>query len=221
MNKVKSVLFMAGVLLALAFTFSCSGSNNNDDGCGDIKYGSLSYQGKTYKTVKICNQTWMAENLNYNASGSRCYADSEANCNKYGRLYNWETAISVCPSGWHLPSNADWDKLVRYVDGTSGTESPYESPTAGWYLKVTSGWNRDSIQNIDGNGEDKYGFSALPGGDYISGFEVLGDNGTWWSSSTENSDTAYLRSMAYYSKYVYSQRTLKKNCLYSIRCVKD
>jgi uncharacterized protein (TIGR02145 family) len=135
------------------------------------------YDSKTYKTVKIGTQTWMAENLNYAAKGSKCYDNKPANCQKYGRLYDWETAKKACPKGWLLPSNADWDKLLRFADGTSGTKSPYSSKTAGYFLKATSGWNNN------GNGEDKYGFSALPGGSGYSGgsFSNVGSSGRWWS----------------------------------------
>jgi uncharacterized protein (TIGR02145 family) len=51
--------------------------------------------------------------------------------------------MKACPKGWHLPSNAEWDKLFRFVDGDNGTESPYVSETAGKYLKAKSGWNGD------------------------------------------------------------------------------
>ncbi|MDR0515566.1 MAG: hypothetical protein LBH25_00805 [Fibromonadaceae bacterium] len=115
-----------------------------------------SRDGKTYKAVKIGTQTWAAENLNYNASGSYCYENDPANCGKYGRLYDWNTAMKACPSGWHLPSGTEWDKLYRYADGTSGVESPYESETAGKYLKAKSGWN--DYEGKSGNGTD--GFSG-------------------------------------------------------------
>ncbi|MCL1956595.1 MAG: hypothetical protein FWF63_04675 [Fibromonadales bacterium] len=133
---------------------------------------SVSYGGETYKTVKIGTQIWMARNLNYDASGSKCHDYKPANCDKYGKLYDWATAMAldancntnscafqinpkhqgICPDGWHIPNNADWDKLVLYVDGANGTSSPYNSPTAGRYLKATGGWNSN------GNGDDTYGF---------------------------------------------------------------
>jgi uncharacterized protein (TIGR02145 family) len=141
--------------------------------------------GKKYKTTKIGEQVWMAENLNYETEVSRCYRDSISYCGKYGRLYDWTTAMGidkefnkkewngsnvkhqgVCPKGWHLPSNDDWDKLMRYADGDKGTEGPYKSKTAGKYLKAMSGWKDDykDYKGKSGNGEDKFGFSALPGG---------------------------------------------------------
>jgi uncharacterized protein (TIGR02145 family) len=128
--------------------------------------------GKTYKTVKIGEQVWMAENLNCEAKGSRCYNDSISYCDKYGRLYYWPMAMEVCPKGWHLPSNEEWDKLYRFADGTNGTESPYESEMAGKYLKAKSGWNDDEEKS--GNGEDKFGFSALPGGySYSDDYRIM------------------------------------------------
>jgi len=74
---------------------------------------------QTYKTVKIGEQIWMAENKSYNVEGSECYDDDEANCNIYGRLYDWDMAQLVCPSGWHLPSIFEWAKLIDSIGGTN------------------------------------------------------------------------------------------------------
>jgi uncharacterized protein (TIGR02145 family)/uncharacterized repeat protein (TIGR02543 family) len=131
---------------------------------------------KTYKKVVIGTQTWMAENLNYNASGSVCYDNATANCTKYGRLYDWETALVACPVGWHLPSSAEWTTLADYVGGLE---------TAGMKLKATSGWVNWSGPH--GNGTDDYGFSALPGGTretyYGEEFHSVGIQGFWWSAT--------------------------------------
>jgi uncharacterized protein (TIGR02145 family)/uncharacterized repeat protein (TIGR02543 family) len=175
--------------------------------------------GKTYKTVKIGEQTWMAENLNYdvpNVTSDVCYNNSADSCAKYGRLYNWATAMGgtsssslspsgvqgVCPAGWHIPSDAEWTTLVDYVDYPAGTK-----------LKATSGWYNN------GNGTDQYGFSALPGGYGISdgGFYNAGIYGIWWVA-TENNASG--RGMGYNVEYL-SRDDNDKTSLYSVRCVMD
>jgi uncharacterized protein (TIGR02145 family) len=149
----------------------------------------------------------MGENLNYNANGSKCYNNSESNCQKYGRLYNWSTAKSACPRGWHLPSDVEWTRLTDFIGGSS---------TAGTMLKAASGWNSN------GNGTDEYGFSALPGGSgYSDGsFGNVGDFGPWWSATEDNASYAWGRSMGYYSASVYRYYHVKSNYL-SVRCVQD
>jgi hypothetical protein len=106
----------------------------------------------TYKTVTVGGKTWMAENLNVKTDGSWCYDNKESNCEKYGRLYSWNAAMTACPAGWHLPSRDEWGELAkaaggRWKYGTGGK--------AGKKLKAKSGWNGK------GNGTDDYGFSAL------------------------------------------------------------
>jgi len=173
-------------------------------------YGNTSTDprdGKKYKIVTIGSQTWMAENLNYNAIGSKCYDNQESYCQKYGRLYNWSTAMKACPKGWHLPSDTEWNILMTAVGGFS---------TAGKVLKATDGWNSN------GNGQDKYGFSALPGGygDSDGNFDYVGNFGYWWSSSDLVANSAYRRSMLYGYEYVYCTSN-GKGYLYNVRCIKD
>jgi len=182
--------------------------------------------GKDYRWVKIGTQTWMAENLNYAASDSKCGGDDgklkdedTANCDKYKRLYNWATAMKVCPPNWHIPSNAEWDKLMRHVDGDSGTSSPYNSPTAGKYLKAAGSWN--GYNGKSGNGTDAHGFVALPGGGYSGGsFGSAGYYGYWWSASESSTSYAYGRLMTYgyeSARWGYGN----KHFLFSVRCLRD
>ena len=195
--------------------------------------------GKTYKWVKIGKQYWMAENLNYNATNSRCYGDnsggdSQGNCAKYGRLYNWATAMAlnascnssscasqvdvkhkgICPNGWHIPSNAEWNVLMKFVNPECSDNSVCAG--AGTKLKAADGWNNN------GNGEDTYGFSALPGGyGYsVGSFSTVGGIGYWWSASEDSSNFADLRGMYYDDEYV-GYHSIDKDYLFSVRCVQD
>jgi len=167
---------------------------------------------KTYRTVRIGTQTWMAENLNYQtSSGSWCYLNSADSCTKYGRLYDWAAAKTACPTGWRLPDTADWRRLVTTAGGTySG---------AGKKLKSTSGWNNYIGQS--GNGTDDYGFSALPGGtrDYDDGsFSYAGVIGYWWTATESGGGNAYGRFMTYDFDGVVEVYN-NKGYGFSVRCV--
>ncbi len=195
-----------------------------------------SRDGKTYKTVTIANQTWMAENLNYVTKGgnaddgdaSWCFDNKSDNCKRYGRLYTWAAALNkaeincgygrscdssvvgsqgICPDGWHLPSVEDWKVLIEGVGGDA---------KSGTKLKSVSGWKEK------GNGTDDFGFSVLPGGfrNSTGDFQNVGIDIYFWSS------TEYDKVWAYYS---YFSNTIdymrldkdKKDLGFPVRCLKD
>jgi uncharacterized protein (TIGR02145 family) len=166
-------------------------------------------------------QTWMAENLNYaTASGSWCKSDvnttglsgltaSSTYCDTYGRVYNWATAKTSCPTGWSLPDDAEWTTLETFVDA-SGT-------VAGTKLKAASGWNTGSGSIA---GTDEFGFSALPGGSYNgSVFYSVGSSGYWWTATPDGS-IAYYRYMNYIRASVYSSNNIQ-NIGFAVRCLQD
>ena len=199
-----------------------------------VSNSSVTCGGQTYRTVQIGEQVWFAENLNYNnydASGSKCYDNLESYCNTYGRLYDWSTAMGlpsscnstscseliqskhqgICPSGWHIPSQAEWNTLSSYVQSNSDCKD-----CDAMLLKATQYWN------LGGNGTDYYGFSALPGGFGfpIGSFSRVGDYGNWWCASEDTSSFASDRHMGYYGDSAYWDSNLKYG-LYSVRCLQD
>ena len=204
--------------------------------------------GKKYKTTKIGNQTWMAQNLDYHGEDGYlglCYGDEPQkkirkpeNCEKYGRLYDWNEAMKACPKGWHLPSHKEWQTLVDFAGGDD---------VAGKKLKSKSGWQEHDFsekspnapkckwteEEIDNRGRikvtehdkcttDEYSFSALPGGFGRSNgnFRSVGSLGTWWSSSEELSKLAYSRNMFNSLELMFRESQVKSN-LYSVRCLKN
>jgi len=199
--------------VAMTLTFSCSSNNDNSGDSGEPSLTGTSgtftdsRDSKSYKWVKIGEQFWMAENLNYNTSGSDCYEYSESNCNIYGRLYNWNAALAACPSGWHLPSDAEWTTLTNFVGGL---------PIAGTMLKSTSGWD-DNEDGNSGNGTDYYDFAALPGGYGFGGFYALGSFGCWRSSTNSGSGLAYVRRM--FTSEIVDSYENNSSVLCSVRCL--
>ncbi|MDD6092260.1 MAG: fibrobacter succinogenes major paralogous domain-containing protein [Hallerella succinigenes] len=153
--------------------------------------------GQTYRTVQIGSQTWMAENLNYRTDDSYCYDDESANCRKYGRLYTWNAALNACPSGWHLPSKAEFETLLKRTGEFVEEEYEIEIYSSGRSLKSTSGWN--DYKGKNGNGTDSYGFSALPAGGRgdVGDFGGVGYNAGFWSATECYSNGAYHMGLGY------------------------
>jgi len=174
-----------------------------------------------YYYVAIGEQVWMAENLNYggeNGTSGICYGNDQKNCSTYGRLYDWETAMNSCPSGWHLPSKEEWEELVDFAG---------EEKLAGKNLKAKDGWNpvRPDIYY----GLDSYGFAALPGGNFaektigngINIFDGIGMFSDWWGSTENDDNNAYRLGMYTGMDKVNIQIKSDKSNSYYVRCVKD
>ena len=183
-----------------------------EDNC---EYGVLvdERDGHTYRTVKIGDQVWMAENLNYQAWRGGCYNDSVEYCDKYGRLYGWYYTKTVCPEGWHAPSKEEWETLIAATDVIHyGSILP---KMTGRKLKATSGWGEN------GDGTDAYGFSALPAGcwTYRVDFDSEGESTCFWSSTERDSYDAYLASLKSNEIFEFGFGHVETGC--SIRCLKD
>ncbi|MDR2999823.1 MAG: DUF805 domain-containing protein [Fibromonadaceae bacterium] len=162
---------------------------------------------KVYKTIKIGEQIWMAENLNYDGSDiGKCYDNDSENCKIYGRLYNWDEAMNACPEGWHLPRYSEWEILYK------NTKRIFKNTDK--RLKARSGWEMY-------NGMDIYGFAALPGGYCIDKFNGLGHFGFWWTATEA---VGFNLAAKYWSIGLHKTTTtseLSKSLLMSVRCVKD
>jgi uncharacterized protein (TIGR02145 family) len=179
----------------------------------------------------------MAENLNYAVEGSKCYGNDPANCDKYGMLYNWATAMNlaascnsrscvsqiqakhrgICPEGWHIPSGADWNALMKVANPSCLDNKDCDG--AGTKLKSAEGWNPYDGVPV---GTDEFGFAALPGGGGSSAgiFSSVGLSGYWWSASEYYADGAYSRYMLYLNEYA-DWDDISKFYLLSVRCLQD
>ncbi len=182
-----------------------------------IDFGSFTdtRDGKVYKTVVIGNQEWMAENLAYAPSSGNywAYDNDDANVEVYGYLYDWQTAINVCPTGWHLPSDEEWSELTFNLGEKAGGKlkatGTIEAGTGIWYDPNTGATNET-------------GFTALPGGrrDFDGEFSSIGYGSTWWSATEIVTAHAWVRMISYnYSGVVRYDHS--KELGFSVRCLSD
>ncbi len=193
-----------------------------------ITYGNLTddRDKKVYKTVIIGTQTWLAENMNYEvANSSWCYK-KDPQCNVSGRYYDWIGANKACPSGWHLPTMEEWGTLFDYTYGSDCLPNGCEDGATP--LKAQTGWDDDDFE-IDPNGTDKYGFTALPSGirgpDGHFTFEDAEENGhngyiymyTWSSTEDEGVPQGY----AFTFDGLVAPTPLDPNSGAPVRCVKN
>jgi uncharacterized protein (TIGR02145 family) len=202
-------------------TYNYSFSQINSQNCSFNELtNELACDEQTYKTVKIGNQTWMKENLNFEtSSGSYCYNDSSKYCNIYGRLYDWITANEVCPIGWKLPSDNDW-KVLELLIGI-----PADELNSMGFRGVNQGNQLKAISNLwrDSDGTDEFGFSALPAGSY-SGYYFDWINGsatfhtaTIYDEMDDGTIRAYFRDIRYDYNGLYRSAG---SAYESVRCIK-
>jgi len=195
------------------------------------------YGGQSYNTVQMGTQCWLKENLNIGAKipdtqeqsnngtiEKYCYNNDESNCVIYGGLYQWNEMMQyvttpgvkgICPTGWHVPTDAEWTTLTTFLGGSSvaggkmKSTGTIEAGTGLWYYPNSGATNES-------------GFTAFPAGYrmLIWGFCYIGDYGYWWSSSRRNTPYAYFRTLS--RTYIEASRGWgDENLGYSMRCVRD
>ena len=197
--------------------------------------------GNTYPVVQIGNQCWTAENLrttkynndsvipNVTDDAAWSQLSTPAWCNyennpsydtTYGKLYNWYTvaAGNMCPTGWHVPSDAEWSILINYLDPNASGGQTFPN-TAGGKMKTTTGW----APSPDGAATNESGFSGLPGGSRNypgANVYIVGNYGVWWSSTEINTSNSWFRVLDYSNGNAFKNFHNKQNG-FSVRCLKD
>ena len=226
MKKAIFELVSAVILLFVVFSTNGCGKVDDSDQITDA-------DGNVYTSVKIGDQVWMKENLKttkYNngadiplvtdntawsglsTPGYCWYNNDIGNKDVYGALYNWQAVNTgkLCPDGWHVPTDEEWDVLVEYAGGNS---------ISGGKLKETglAHWNDP---NLDAT--DEYGFTAVGAGyrDITGPFQKLKIDTYWWSSTSHSEEDAWARYIFYYNAIVF-RVTDDNNYGQSVRCLKD
>ena len=189
-----------------------------------------------YNTIQIGSQWWMAENMNYGRQINSkqqpervgeiekfCYNDKEENCNNMGGLYTWGEMMTykrsddgaigirqgVCPDGWHIPTDKEWNELSEYLEGKG---------EVGNQLKDFGYWSQSMQRGLFST----TGFSALPAGrmDNSGNFYYLGNSTTFWSATKESNNKAWHRTLTNRSGELYRGNS-HVSLRFSVRCVKD
>ncbi|MGM0650921.1 MAG: FISUMP domain-containing protein [Bacteroidota bacterium] len=208
------IVLIAGALLV-------AGCNNNDEMMKDK-------DGNEYKTIKVGEQVWMAENMNYaTESGSWHYNDNPENGDLYGRLYTWETACEVCPDGWHLPTAEEWEQLIEFVESSiENSDSANMKLQVAKALAAPTGWTSTGAEKsvaAESSSNNKTGFSAVPGGYryYGGNYYNHGHVGMWWTSSKLPISKEVYRSVYYISNRSVGGDFVSGWYGAAVRCVKD
>jgi uncharacterized protein (TIGR02145 family) len=201
--------------------------------CGNLLTDTR--DGKTYNTVQIGMQCWFAQNLNVGMKvlGSAnqanngilekyCYNDDDANCAIYGGLYQWDEAMQyitteetqgICPTGWHLPTDAEWTSLTTFLGGESIAGGKMKETGTTHWLSPNTGATNSS------------GFNVLPDGcrynGYGSYFGSINGYAYFWSSLQSDAADAWTRALSYTHEYLTRYSWGDRTSGFSVRCLMD
>jgi uncharacterized protein (TIGR02145 family) len=209
-RKIASIIAIAFILDAVA---ACNSSNKMHAGgknSGTLQDSVLvDSDGNRYRIKRFLDgNMWMIDNLKLNSQGSYCYANRNDSCERYGRLYLWESAKQGCTSlgeSWHLPSKDEWQTLAL-VYGPAAKDS-IESMRRAFHPLLYSGHSQ---------------FNALLGGGRQNDgkYARAEAHGFYWTATETDSSTAWFANFAKGSQFLYHQKDGEKTSAFSVRCMK-
>jgi uncharacterized protein (TIGR02145 family) len=190
---LKHLVFI--LFIGLAFSSCKKKTTTPTDSCSEI---TDTRDGQKYKVVKIGDQCWMAENLNYEtATNSFCYGDDPANCDEHGRLYVFDVAQTACPDGWHVPTKAEVETLIAELGGDKVAGGKLkEGGSSGFNLKMSG--VKDNVQ----------------------GYALKGVGVAFWTSTSSGSIGRYAAGVIK-SKNEITVSSDHKDSANTCRCIKD
>ncbi len=218
---MKNKLWSAVIIAFVALLWSACDTE-------EIKECSDSYtderDGRVYCITTIGTQTWMAENLSFITDSSVLNPSNPSSVNaEYGRLYNFSEANSVCPTGWHLPTDDEWKTLEQFLGMNSGAVNAtnLRGSTEGLSLKSVDGWD---VSTDSTKGNNNTGFNALPAGEWNPSYGPyfnLGENATFWTSTVyDTTGGAWIRDLSFENGGI-TRSYFSQSMAFSCRCLKD
>lgn len=224
---------ITGLTVGKTYFLKSYATNSSGTSYGNELIFVIDADGNLYHTVRIGKQNWMVENLRvtkfrngdqiFNAKGYKersnhinetysNYDDNENNSNKYGRLYNWyvvNDSRNICPSGWHIPNDAEWTTLTTYLGGESLAGGKMKHTDSTIWISPNTGATNES------------GFSGIPAGvNRNNSYSFKGSCGYWWSFSEFGSEYAWGRYLFNHNTKI-SRNYYDKKYGLSIRCLSD
>ncbi len=222
--------------------------NNNGNNTNNVTYTQgpnvSDFDGNVYPSVTNCNQTWTAKNLNVShyrngdvipqvtdsaqwanlTTGAWCYYNNDPAMGVvYGKLYNWyavNDSRGLAPTGWHVPTDGEWNKLVKCIDNNTDTSTVgWQNSTAGGAMKETGTTHWITPNTGATNSSGYYG---LPGGIRSENgqYNLISNRGYWWTSTETNATDAWYRPLHNFTTDIPRNYSYKR-CGFSLRLVKD